>query len=70
MDPIRFARQLRAMRIRRELRQEDVARVAGVSRSVVSRLELGRIEVDERPHAPAGRGSRRSDDRDRSSVEW
>jgi transcriptional regulator with XRE-family HTH domain len=44
MDPIRFARQLRALRIRRELRQEDVARIAGISRSVVSRLELGRIE--------------------------
>lgn len=44
MDPIRVARQLRALRIRRGLRQEDVARIAGVSRSVVSRLELGRIE--------------------------
>jgi transcriptional regulator with XRE-family HTH domain len=37
-----FGRHLRAIRLRRGLRQADVARMAGVSRSVVSLLERGR----------------------------
>lgn len=38
---IRVGRLLRHLRVRRGMRQDDVARAAGVSRSTVSRLERG-----------------------------
>lgn len=41
MDEVRIGSTLRAVRIHRHLRQADVARRAGVSREVVSRLERG-----------------------------
>jgi transcriptional regulator with XRE-family HTH domain len=49
VDAIRIGLQLRALRIRRGWRQLDVARRAGVSRSVISSIErgdIGRIQVD------------------------
>lgn len=42
MDPFRFGRGIRDLRRRRGWRQEDLARAAGVSRSVVARVEQGR----------------------------
>jgi transcriptional regulator with XRE-family HTH domain len=44
VDDIRVGRAIRFVRIRRGWRQEDLARAAGVSRSVVSRLERGDLE--------------------------
>jgi transcriptional regulator with XRE-family HTH domain len=44
MDSIRLGRQLRALRVRQELRQEDVGLAAKLSRATISRLERGRIE--------------------------
>lgn len=44
MDPIRFGRQIRALRRRRGWRQVDLALLAGTSRATISRLELGRAE--------------------------
>lgn len=44
MDPIRFGRGIRALRQRRGWRQEDLAAAAGVSQSLVSRIELGQLE--------------------------
>lgn len=41
MDLIRFGRGIRALRMRRRWRQADLADAAGVSRSIVVRLELG-----------------------------
>ena len=41
MDPVRVGRQMRALRLRKDLRQEDVAARAGLSRPVVSRIERG-----------------------------
>ena len=49
MDDLRFGSAIRLVRQRRGLRQVDVARLAGVSQSVVSRLErghLGRQSID------------------------
>jgi transcriptional regulator with XRE-family HTH domain len=43
VDGIRFGRHLRALRVRKKLRQDDVARHAGISRAVVSRIERGLI---------------------------
>lgn len=40
----RLGRQIRSIRLRQRLRQADVARVAGVSRSAVSLVECGRVE--------------------------
>lgn len=42
MDAIRFGRGIRALRHRRNWRQEDLASAAKVSRSVVARIEQGR----------------------------
>ncbi|HVL53412.1 MAG TPA: helix-turn-helix transcriptional regulator [Vitreimonas sp.] len=42
MDPTRFGRGIRALRQRRRWRQADVAAAAGVSRSVIWRVERGR----------------------------
>jgi transcriptional regulator with XRE-family HTH domain len=45
MDTVRLGHQFRALRVRRELRQEDVGRVAQLSRSVISRIERGLLEA-------------------------
>jgi transcriptional regulator with XRE-family HTH domain len=42
MDSVAFGRGVRALRIRRRLTQEHLAARAGVSRSVVARIEQGR----------------------------
>jgi transcriptional regulator with XRE-family HTH domain len=44
MDDTRFGRLIRILRQRRGLRQVDLARRAGVGRSVVSDLEIGRLD--------------------------
>ncbi len=44
MDDLRFGSALRTLRIRRRLRQLDVAVAAGVSRAAVSRLERGELD--------------------------
>lgn len=41
MDVVRFGRAIRAIRMRRGWRQEDLATRAGVARSVVGRIERG-----------------------------
>lgn len=41
-DPERVGRSIRAIRIRKGLRQQDLAAKAGVSRSFVSKVELGK----------------------------
>ena len=49
MDDVRIGNTLRVIRIRKSLRQADVARRAGVSRETVSRLErggFGRVPFD------------------------
>ncbi len=43
MDTVRFGLQLRALRIRRWLRQSDLAPLAKLSRTKVSRIERGQI---------------------------
>ena len=43
MDPVRLGHAFRALRIRSRWRQEDVAARANISRSVVSRIERGRL---------------------------
>ncbi|MHB8891903.1 MAG: helix-turn-helix domain-containing protein [Candidatus Limnocylindrales bacterium] len=43
MDDVRLGRSLRAVRIRKGLRQDDVARRAGISQNAVSRAERGLI---------------------------
>jgi transcriptional regulator with XRE-family HTH domain len=45
MDDQRFGATIRAIRIRRRLRQEDLAQLAGVSRATVSRLERGHLDT-------------------------
>jgi transcriptional regulator with XRE-family HTH domain len=50
VDDVAIGNTLRVIRVRRQLRQADVARRAGVRRETVSRLErggLGRLRVDE-----------------------
>jgi transcriptional regulator with XRE-family HTH domain len=44
MDDLRIGRVVRTVRARRRLRQEDVARLAGVPRADVSQLERGLLE--------------------------
>lgn len=44
MDDLAVGRAFRSLRIRHQLRQEDVARRVGVSSDVVSRLENGHLE--------------------------
>jgi transcriptional regulator with XRE-family HTH domain len=44
VDDLRVGRVLRAVRHRRNLRQRDVATSAGVNQSVISDLELGKLE--------------------------
>jgi transcriptional regulator with XRE-family HTH domain len=43
MDAMRFGRQFRALRVRMNLRQVDVGRIARVSRAVVSRVDRGLV---------------------------
>lgn len=43
MDPMRLAAVFRAVRIRKRWRQEEVARMAGVSRATVARAESARL---------------------------
>jgi transcriptional regulator with XRE-family HTH domain len=42
VDGVRFGRSVRALRRRKRWRQEDLAQDAGVSRTTISRIELGR----------------------------
>ena len=44
MDVIRLGRQYRALRMRRQLRQDDVSERAGVSRSEIGRAERGEAD--------------------------
>jgi transcriptional regulator with XRE-family HTH domain len=44
MDAIRFGRQFRALRIRKDLRQEDVGAIAKLSRPLISMIDRGLIE--------------------------
>ena len=44
MDGIRFGHQFRALRLRKDMRQEDVGRIAKLSRPLISRIDRGRIE--------------------------
>lgn len=43
MDALRVGRSIRALRIRRGWRQSDLAEASAVSRTVISRIELGAI---------------------------
>jgi transcriptional regulator with XRE-family HTH domain len=42
VDLVRFGRGIRALRLRRRWRQVDLAAAAGVSQTIVSKIELGR----------------------------
>jgi transcriptional regulator with XRE-family HTH domain len=44
VDVMRLGSQYRALRLRKELRQDDVGRLARLSRSVISRLERGLVD--------------------------
>jgi transcriptional regulator with XRE-family HTH domain len=44
MDPARFGRSIRALRVRRGWRLVDLAERCGLSRSVVGRVELGQLD--------------------------
>jgi len=44
MDPVRFGRQVRVLRRRRSWRQIDLAGRAQLSRTTISRVELGHVE--------------------------
>jgi transcriptional regulator with XRE-family HTH domain len=68
MDAVRFGRSVRALRRRRQWRQQDLAEAAGISRSVISRIELGHgdrmtVRVLERVTTALGA-------RVRWSIEW
>ncbi|TMF40241.1 MAG: helix-turn-helix transcriptional regulator [Chloroflexi bacterium] len=41
MDEVQFGRGIKALRHRRRLRQDDLARAAGLSRGVIARIEQG-----------------------------
>ena len=43
MDPVRLGHAFRALRIRRRLRQEDVAAAVGVSRQLIFKIETGQV---------------------------
>jgi transcriptional regulator with XRE-family HTH domain len=61
VDPIAFGRGVRALRLRRRLRQEDLARKAGVSRGVIARIEQGhadRVTVETLERVAAALGAR------------
>jgi transcriptional regulator with XRE-family HTH domain len=44
MDDFRFGRSVKALRQRRGWRQEDLGQRSGLSRSAISRIELGQVE--------------------------
>jgi transcriptional regulator with XRE-family HTH domain len=44
VDDLRVGAVIRALRHRRRLRQEDIARLARVSRQLVARIESGRLD--------------------------
>jgi transcriptional regulator with XRE-family HTH domain len=44
VDSLRFGRQFRALRVRLDRRQADVARASGLSRSQVSLIDRGRLD--------------------------
>ncbi|HTG42031.1 MAG TPA: helix-turn-helix transcriptional regulator [Methylomirabilota bacterium] len=44
MDDLRFGSTIRSVRIRKRLTQEDVSKLAGVSRGTVSRIERGHLD--------------------------
>ena len=44
MNAVRFGLAIRVLRVRRDWRQEDLGAAAGVSRSLVSRVERGRLK--------------------------
>ena len=61
MDMVRFGRGIRALRMRRGWRQLDLAAAAGVSQSIVSRIERGlggRLTVEMLAHVAQALGSR------------
>lgn len=60
MDLIRFGRGIRALRLRRRWRQQDLADAAGISRPVVARIEAGdrSVPVEKLEKAAAGVGAR------------
>jgi transcriptional regulator with XRE-family HTH domain len=43
VDDLTVGRAIRAVRVRRRLRQSDLARATGVSQSTISRIEMGRL---------------------------
>jgi transcriptional regulator with XRE-family HTH domain len=45
MDLVRFGRGIRALRIRRRWRQQDLADAAGVSRQKIARIEVGQSQA-------------------------
>ena len=45
MDLVRFGRGIRALRLRRRWRQEDLASESGVSRSLIARIEVGQSDA-------------------------
>ncbi len=50
MDALRLGQQFRALRLRQNLRQLDVGRLARLSRPVISRIDrglVGNIQIDE-----------------------
>lgn len=44
MDRIRFGRSVKALRVRRSWRQEDLSAASGLSSSAIGRIELGQID--------------------------
>lgn len=44
MDPLRFGRQFRSLRVHRGRRQQDVSDDSGLSRSLIAAIDRGRIE--------------------------
>ena len=44
MDDLRFGSTIRSVRIRKRLTQQDVSKLAGVSRGTVSRIERGHLD--------------------------
>ena len=61
MDTVRFGRQFRALRLRQDLRQLDVGRLARLSRPVISRIDrglIGNVQLDELDRAARALGAR------------
>jgi transcriptional regulator with XRE-family HTH domain len=61
MDGLRLGRQFRAIRLRQNLRQLDVGKLARLSRPVISRIDrglVGNIRIDELDRAARALGAR------------